>query len=230
MKTLHRPSALLASVIALLTISLGPETARADQCTDAYRQCVAAAGAEACAGLLSGCKDAKSGKLERNAKKNQKMAQEASVNTGAVLELGLEGKQKAESIDVKHTCDGKLTLDGESISASKGVAIVATGDCRLTLNKVKIKAKRGIVVEGNAQITLQDSSIDASEIALSVSGNASVRLLGKSSLKGKKFAVMAEDDANVTLDAEKSSKIKGKVKVPATSTINKNYTPTKEAP
>lgn len=230
MNTPHRSISLLAGALAMLTLSLDPKHARADQCTDAYNQCVAAAGAEACAGILASCKDVKSGKLDRKAKKNQKMAQDASSNTGAVLEFGLEGKKKAAAIDIKHTCDGALTLDGESISASKGVAIVATGSCRLTLNKVKIKAKRGIIVEGNAQITLKDSSIDASDTALSVSGNASVRLLGKSTLKGKKFAIMAEDDAKVTVDAERSSKIKGKVKVPATSVINKKYTPTEESP
>lgn len=208
MNTPHRSTSILAGALAMLIFSLGPKAAHADQCTDAYRQCVASAGAEACANLLASCKGAKRGKLENTAK----------------------AQKVAASIDVKHTCDGKLTLDGESISASKGVAIVAMSGCRLTLNKVKIKAKRGIIVEGNAQITLKDSSIEASEIALSVSGSARVRLLGKSTLKGKKFAIMAEDDAKVTVDAEKSSKIKGKVKVPATSVINKKYTPTEESP
>ena len=208
MNTPHRSISLLAGALAMLVFSLGPKVARADQCTDAYRQCVAAAGAEACANLLASCKGAKSGMPGRKAKA-QKMA---------------------AAIDIKHTCDGVLTLDGESISASKGVAIVATSGCRLTLNKVKIKAKRGIIVEGNAQITLKDSSIDASDIALSVSGSARVRLLGKSTLKGKKFAIMAEDDAKVMVDAERSSKIKGKVKVPATSVINKKYNPTEESP
>lgn len=199
--------------------------ASADDCQSAYKQCVAAGGGAACSGVLSGCSDAKSGKLERQAKSGKKAAMTGASNTGAVLELGLEGKEKVKDFEVKHTCDGELELDGEAVKSAKGVGIMAGQGCKLTLNKVKIKAKRGIVVEGNAQIILKDSSIDASDVAISVEGNAQIVLLGKSVVKGKKFSIVSDDDANVMVNAVKSAKIKGKLKLSGNSVVNKDYTP-----
>ena len=212
------------AAMGLVGLMVAPTNTYAQDCDAAYQQCVAAAGAQACAGVRAACKDTKSGKTSKEAMSNKKLATDAASNSGGMIELGMEGKKKAADVEVKHVCDGVMTLTSEQIS-SKGVGVLASDACKLTLKNVTIKAKRGLVIEGSAQVRLEDSSIQASEIAISIQGNAQITLVGKSSISGKTHSVMAEDDSNVMLNMQRGVKVKGKMKLPATSLVNKNFEP-----
>lgn len=192
-------------------------------CDASYSTCMQSGNAAACGQARSMCrsmcKDNKGTK--RKLSKSANIAKQGNL-MGKGLNMGDAAKKKSKNADIKLMCnDENKTIEGKKYR-SKNIAIVASGNCRLTLKKVKVSAKTGIYIEGNAMITLVDSSIKGKRAGLVVNGNATVYLLGKSSIKSKKAVVLDGGGSNAKIFIAKKSKLKGKVDKKRV-VITKNY-------
>lgn len=203
-----------AAMVLVMSLGVGlahSREASANPCKTAYQQCVAAGGGASCKAVLKNC-GAASSPQDTTRAMNQAMAMGGGKGMPAIPEH-------------KHMCTGDMSLEGETITLKKGVGIIASDNCRLRLKNVTITAKHAILISGNAHVTIVDSTLTASKAAVAINGNAQITLLGKTLIKGGPHTFTSEKGSNVRINAEKTVKLKGAMKLRGVQVVNKKYTP-----
>ena len=96
--------------------------------------------------------------------------------------------------------NGEIEIEGVDAKVKRGPVIEMTGNCTVTLINSTISGSIGIKGGGNARINIEDSTIEADDVAIDGKGNAQIKVIGKSKIQSKGTGIEGGANAKIEID------------------------------
>lgn len=121
-----------------------------------------------------------------------------------VANSGLPTAPFSSKTELPATCplNGRIEIEDKDVTL-KETAIHGNVNCKIFIRRSKITAPR--VIEGgtNAEITIEDSTLEGEDVAIEAGMNAKLKVSGKSVIKAEGTAIRTTMNADIRLDGSR---------------------------